>query len=101
MVAGKMTERVITSFVAAIWLAAWATIAAPAAADDKPAKPKPYPLETCLVSGEKLGAMGKPHVFVHQGREIKLCCKGCLNAFRQQPAKYIKKLEEAEKKAAK
>ena len=68
------------------------------AAESKTEKPKPYPLQTCLVSGEKLGGdMGKPYVFVHQGREIKLCCKSCLKQFNKEPAKYIKKLEEAEK----
>jgi hypothetical protein len=61
-------------------------------------KVKPYPLKTCVVTGEKLGEMGKPYVFTHEGREIKLCCKGCLRAFNKEPAKYLKKLEEAEKK---
>ncbi len=59
---------------------------------------KPYPLKTCIVSGEKLdGDMGKPYVFVHEGQEIKLCCKGCLKDFNKEPAKYIKKLAEAQK----
>ena len=40
-------------------------------------KAKPYPLKTCIVSDEKLGEMGKPYIFVHEGQEIKLCCKGC------------------------
>ncbi|SVD46623.1 uncharacterized protein METZ01_LOCUS399477, partial [marine metagenome] len=30
-----------------------------------------YPLDTCLVGEKKLGSMGKPHTFVHEGREIK------------------------------
>jgi YHS domain-containing protein len=66
-------------------------------AEDKSAKPKPYPLKTCAVSGEKLGEMGAPYVFTYQGRELKLCCKGCLKDFNKEPAKYIKKLEESEK----
>jgi len=58
---------------------------------------KPYPLKTCVVSGEKLdGDMGKPYVFTYQGREIKLCCNSCLKDFNKEPAKYIKKLEAAE-----
>tara|TARA_B110000438_G_scaffold178936_1_gene171044 strand:+ start:99 stop:497 length:399 start_codon:yes stop_codon:yes gene_type:complete len=36
-----------------------------------------YPLEICLVGDSKLGSMGKPHTFVHEGREIKFCCEGC------------------------
>ena len=62
---------------------------------------KPYPLEKCVVSGEKLGEMGKPYVFTHEGREIKLCCKSCLKDFKKEPAKYVKKIEEAEAKAKK
>lgn len=59
---------------------------------------KPYPLDTCIVSDEKLGAMGEPVSFVYQGQEIKLCCKGCRKDFDKEPAKYLKKLEKAAKK---
>ena len=31
----------------------------------------PYPLTTCPVSGEKLGEMGPPVVYLHEGREIR------------------------------
>ena len=54
---------------------------------------KPYPLKTCIVSDDKLGEMGKPVVFVHEGQEIKLCCKDCREDFDMDPAKYLKKLE--------
>jgi hypothetical protein len=70
-------------------------------AQDNKEKPKPYPLDTCLVSGEKLGGMGDPYVFTHEGREIKMCCKSCLKDFNKDTAKYIKKLEDAEKKGSK
>ena len=53
---------------------------------------KPYPLDVCVVSGEKLGSMGKPFVFVHQGQEIKLCCDGCKADFDKEPAKFLAKL---------
>jgi hypothetical protein len=34
----------------------------------KTAKAKPYPMEKCIVSDEKLGGdMGDPYVFVHNG----------------------------------
>ncbi len=72
------------------------------AADEKQdAKPKPYKLDTCAVSDEKLGEMGKPYVFTHEGRELKLCCKSCLKDFKKDPAKYVKKVEQAEAKAKK
>lgn len=66
-------------------------------AEDKKEAAKPYPLEKCLVSDEKLGEMGKPYVFTHEGQEIKLCCKSCLKDFKKDPAKYLKKLEVAGK----
>ena len=70
------------------------------AADKKP-KLKPYTLKICIVTGEKLGEMGDPFVYEYEGREIKFCCKGCVKDFKKDPAKYIKKIEEAEAKAKK
>jgi YHS domain-containing protein len=63
------------------------------------AQVKPYTLTNCVVSGDKLGEMGDPYVFVYEGREIKFCCKGCVKDFKKDPAKYVKKIEEAEAKA--
>lgn len=62
-------------------------------ADDKKAA-KPYPLDTCVVSDEKLGADPgmKPYAFVHEGQEVKLCCKSCLKDFKKDQAKYLKKI---------
>jgi YHS domain-containing protein len=57
--------------------------------------PKPDQLTTCPVSGEKLGEMGKPYVFTYQGQEVKLCCSGCKKDFDKDPAKYIKKIQDA------
>lgn len=59
-------------------------------------KPKPYPLNTCLVCGMKLDAMGKPCVFVYKGQEIKVCDKSEKVDFDKNPAKYMKKLADAE-----
>jgi YHS domain-containing protein len=57
-----------------------------------------YPLDTCVVSGEKLGSMGKPVIIKHEGREIRFCCGNCVQEFKKDPAKYLKLLDEAEKK---
>lgn len=66
-------------------------------AEDASVKVKPYPLNTCLVSGEKLdGEMGKPYVLTYQGQEFKLCCPACKKDFDQDPAKYAKMLAKAE-----
>jgi YHS domain-containing protein len=65
-------------------------------------KVKPYTLDYCIVSGEKLGgSMGKPHTITYQGREIKFCCPGCEGVFKKDPEKYIKKIEQAEKEKSK
>ena len=71
------------------------------AADSKAEKVKPYTLEKCVVSDEKLGEMGKPFVFTYEGQEIKLCCKSCQKDFKKDPAKYMKKLKDAEADKAK
>lgn len=59
----------------------------------KAPNPNPYPLETCPVSGGKLGGMGDPFVYEHEGREVRFCCKGCLPKFQKDPAKYLKAID--------
>lgn len=73
------------------------------AEEKKTDKPKPYILKKCVVSDEELEEKGdmKPYVFTYEGREIKLCCESCLKDFKKHPAKYVKKIEAAEKKAQK
>lgn len=48
-----------------------------------------YPLDTCVVSGEKLGSMGEPIPVTHEGVEVKLCCQGCVDPFNKEPQKYV------------
>jgi YHS domain-containing protein len=57
--------------------------------------PKADKMTTCPVSGEKLGEMGKPYVFTYDGQEVKLCCSGCKKDFDKDPAKYVKKIQDA------
>ena len=92
----KLIKPLTTSVLIAAFLAA---PLAGFAADGKTDKPKPYPLDKCIVTDEKLGADPdmKPYVFTHEGREIKLCCKSCLKDFNKDTAKYLKKIEKAEK----
>lgn len=52
-----------------------------------------YLLDTCIVSGEKLGSMGDSVSYVHNGQEVKFCCKGCQAAFKKDPNKYLARLE--------
>jgi Cu(I)/Ag(I) efflux system membrane fusion protein len=58
-----------------------------------------YPLDYCLVTGQKLGSMGDPVELKHEGRTFKFCCDGCPPKFKADPAKYIKLLDEAVAKA--
>jgi YHS domain-containing protein len=57
-----------------------------------------YPLDTCLVSGEKLGEMGEAIDFVYGNRLIRFCCKDCIKKFRTEPLKYLAKFSEPVKK---
>ena len=36
-----------------------------------------YPIDTCAVAKKKLGSMGDPIIKEVDGREYRLCCKGC------------------------
>ncbi len=86
----------------ALTLGASALIAADTAPAAEAVKPKPYTLDTCIVSGDKIGSMGDAIVVVRDGREIKFCCKGCIADFDKDPAKFLAKIAAAEKvKAAK
>jgi YHS domain-containing protein len=60
-------------------------------------KEKPtYPLATCVVSRQKLGGMGTPVDFVHGGRLVRFCCRGCIAKFVQEPLKYMALLKPKE-----
>jgi YHS domain-containing protein len=51
-----------------------------------------YPLDTCVVSGSKLGSMGEPAELVAGTRLVRFCCAGCFPAFRKDPQAYLSKL---------
>jgi Cu(I)/Ag(I) efflux system membrane fusion protein len=61
-----------------------------------PAEPATVAADTCPVSGEKLGTMGKPFVLTYEGGDIQLCCKACKKDFEAEPAKYLAKLKKHE-----
>lgn len=74
---------------------------------DQPAAPgAPYPLDTCPVSGEKLGADAKAVVLADMkdstlnGTQVKFCCGKCEAAFKADPEKYVGKMNDAIAKAA-
>jgi YHS domain-containing protein len=54
-----------------------------------------YPLVKCPISDEPLDAMGEPLSITHEGRLVRLCCKGCLKGFKKDPAAAIAKIDQA------
>lgn len=53
-----------------------------------------YPLDTCPVSGNKLGgAMGDPIDVVIANRLVRVCCMGCVGKLRADPVKYLAVLD--------
>lgn len=71
-----------------------------ALAADKPFhfKTKPYPMDTCVVSGEKLGSMGDAYVVKEGDQEIQLCCKSCEKDFKKNKKALVAKVADASKK---
>ena len=113
MVGDNPTMKSLYSLVLALTLAL-APIFAQAAKGDKAAPQSEseligkaraeYPLKTCLVSDEPLGSMGEATPYVHRvagkpDRVIFVCCEGCIDDFKADPAKYLKKVDDAAKKA--
>lgn len=53
---------------------------------------RPYPLETCIVTGNALGSMGDPITRVYNGQEIKFCCEPCVEEFEANPDEFLAQL---------
>eukprot|EP01035_Chromulina_nebulosa_P065202 gene65202-89212_t len=61
-----------------------------------------YPLKTCLVSDEGLSSMGEAVGYIHRAtgqpdRVIFVCCEGCIDDFKANPAKFLAKVDAAAK----
>lgn len=55
-----------------------------------------YPLDTCMVSGDKLGGdMGKPVNLIYRNRLVRFCCPDCVKDFNKDPDKFVAKLNDA------
>ncbi len=50
--------------------------------------------KVCPVSGEPLGAMGKPYKVTVQGQDVLLCCSGCEAKIKANPEEYLAKLKQ-------
>ena len=60
---------------------------------------KTYPMDTCVVSKQKLGSMGDPIDVLYGTQLVRLCCKGCTKAYQKDPAGTVAKIRAAAKKA--
>jgi YHS domain-containing protein len=49
--------------------------------------------QTCPVSGDRLGEMGKPFQVTYEGRSFYLCCKSCEPKVKADPKAIIAKLD--------
>ena len=109
-------SQIMRSLLSSLLLSAAVLVAAaPSFAqsgDKKPATPAEseviakaraaYPLKTCLVSDESLGSMGDAIPFVYKAagkpdRVVFFCCEGCIDDFKADPAKFLKKVDDAAK----
>jgi YHS domain-containing protein len=53
-----------------------------------------YTLDTCPVTGKKLGSMGDPVVKKIDEREVRFCCEPCIEKFESDKDKYWKQIDE-------
>jgi hypothetical protein len=59
----------------------------------------PYPLDTCIVAGEKLGEKAVTLILkdqrdaLQEGRHLRFCCEACLEKFKANPTEYLAKLD--------
>lgn len=60
-----------------------------------------YPIDTCVVSGEKLDSKGASIDFIYGNRLFRTCCNDCKAEFLENPAKFVPELDEAIIKAQK
>lgn len=96
-----MTSRIRIALAAALSVAGLAMTAVPLAAPAGEFGGEAYPLDTCPVSGEKLGKDATVVVLadmkdpVLNGTQVKFCCPKCADSFRKEPEKYVGKMNEA------
>ncbi len=71
----------------------------PAIESVPPRLPAPVDLQTlverqkvCPVTGAELGSMGEPVRVRVKGRDVLLCCQGCVDRFKSDPDKYLARL---------
>ena len=79
-------------FVPLVLIASLALCVVSCAGSSERAGAASYPLDTCIVSGNRLGSMGDPITKVYDGREVKFCCAPCVEEFEASPKEFLEKL---------
>ncbi len=64
-------------------------------AESTPSDSGAYPIDYCIVSGDKLGSMGDAIEVTVDGRTVMLCCNMCESKLRKDPADYLAILDAA------
>lgn len=95
---------IVSSGLAALCLAALSPLVAQTEGEVIAKAKANYPLKTCVVSDEKLDSLDDAVAYVHRAagqpdRVLFLCCDGCIDDFKKDPAKYLTKLDAAAKAA--
>jgi hypothetical protein len=54
-----------------------------------------YPLDTCPISGKKLGSMGEPVKLVLDNHLVQLCCKGCTAKAKAKKDEIVRSIQTA------
>jgi YHS domain-containing protein len=77
--------------IAVVAMAVMLLMSGYALAQEKEATPTPVPQTTCPVMG---GKINKDIYTDYEGKRVYFCCQSCVEQFKKDPAKYVKKLED-------
>ncbi len=94
----KSSLNQLTRALLAVGTLAVAIVSAQAADKHFELKVKPYPLDVCAVSAEKLDSMGEPVFFTVDNQEVGLCCASCKKDFTKDKEANLAKIQAAAKK---
>ena len=62
---------------------------------DESVKTGLYPLDTCPLSGKKLGSEEDPVIYEYKGRELRFSSKACIRGFMKDPEGSLARIDEA------
>ncbi|MGE3309263.1 MAG: hypothetical protein AB7O66_04775 [Limisphaerales bacterium] len=94
----SIVPKLLSRALVAVGALGLAFVTAQAAEKHFKLKVKPYPLDVCAVSAEKLDSMGDPVFFTVGDQEVGLCCASCKKDFTKDKDANLAKIQEAAKK---